>query len=885
MPEAGSGHSVERPRLAVVGVVGVFLLILSLTVFRGVLSEGHVLVTTDDNYGEIIERKQMIPEGFSGVWVAGPILGRSGILNLNLSYSLLSVMSPESFTNWIHAITLALASVFLFIFLRLRGVGMPAALLGIVIAYWLGTSLTLTYAGHLTKYGTLVFSSLTLCCLEMCGRTRRWPWAVLSGVSLGYMFLEQQDLALFIGLFLGVYALFALAPGFKESKRPTVALLGLMLGVAVLVAGTSLSSVYATNKVGGDDSAQAASVDPGKRYEFATQWSVPPDELIEVVAPGYMGWRTGSESGTYWGRTGRDANWPQSGFRNFRLENTYLGAIPVVLILMTLFLLFVLKARLSVSKRDLVLWTVFALVALLLAFGRHFPLYRMFYALPGIDSIRNPNKFLHVFQIAVGVLAAFSLESLFGRSGVSLRHVKERKLTILFASVLGVLGVIMIIQGARMGSFPEDVAQSIQAAAAPAAAVSPGVPDPRQALASSPVGFIADLAKEGYTAPEITAISTASASALQHGGWMWLFAVGVACYILLTKKKNVVPLRNVLAGLIVAACAVDAVHLSRHYIVTQDARMLVGDTDMTRYLRTNQGYNRTAMLMQQGIYNNWLTYLMPAQGIRMFNFTQMPRMPQDYQQFLGAGSQGFGQQIHMMRLAGVTHLMLPKPVWDQIVSQQGDKSLGLSSVYEYRYVQGADGGPMTIAGSPVSPAEHVITSIHGAFPRFSAASSWTFVPDGQALQAMFSPQFLNGQTAVFPESSRNKVPAMLPTAQSVSPARVEVTSYTDSDYTLRVDAQNPVIVVSNDRFQDGWRATLNGEQTEILKCNHFMRGVVVPAGSHEVRFVYDPGGTGLLLQGLGTLAGLLAGVVLLRGAFAGRRKPTDQVSGSVAEVS
>jgi hypothetical protein len=150
---------------------------------------------------------------------------------------------------------------------------------------------------------------------------------------------------------------------------------------------------------------------------------VPPDESIEFIAPGYMGWRSGEPSGPYWGRTGQSAEWPRTGqgFSNFRLENIYLGIIPVAFALLACLAAW---RRAGVSdtvgqvarRRDARFWSVAALLLLLLSFGKYFPLYFFFYHLPIVGNIRNPNKFMQVFQIGMGILAAYGFDRIFDGS-------------------------------------------------------------------------------------------------------------------------------------------------------------------------------------------------------------------------------------------------------------------------------------------------------------------------------------------------------------------------------------------------------------------------------------------------------------------------------------
>jgi hypothetical protein len=144
---------------------------------------------------------------------------------------------------------------------------------------------------------------------------------------------------------------------------------------------------------------------PQAKWEFCTQWSVPPDEGIEIIAPGYMGWRSGEPAGPYWGRTGQSAEWPRTGqgFPNFRLENIYLGIIPVAFGLLACLMAWrrILAADTVGEKAwrmDVRFWSVVALVVLLLSFGKYFPLYSLFYHLPVVNNIRNPNKFIQVLK-------------------------------------------------------------------------------------------------------------------------------------------------------------------------------------------------------------------------------------------------------------------------------------------------------------------------------------------------------------------------------------------------------------------------------------------------------------------------------------------------------
>ena len=124
---------------------------------------------------------------------------------------------------------------------------------------------------------------------------------------MGMMFLEQVDVALFFSLPLGVYVLFALFRnhGWKLSAWAKVVVP--MLGLAFFMALHPLFQGY--QLFVSDSQPQQEDIDRQAAWEFATQWSWPPQESMSLIAPGHKGWRSGEPEGPYWGVMGRSAGW------------------------------------------------------------------------------------------------------------------------------------------------------------------------------------------------------------------------------------------------------------------------------------------------------------------------------------------------------------------------------------------------------------------------------------------------------------------------------------------------------------------------------------------------------------------------------------------------
>lgn len=119
-----------------------------------------------------------------------------------------------------------------------------------------------------------------------------------------------------------------------------------------------------------------------------------------------------------------------------------------------------------------------------------------------------------------------------------------------------------------------------------------------------------------------------------------------------------------------------------------------------------------------------------------------------------------------------------------------------------------------------------------ALPRVFVPKSVTVVSSSSnELHKLTSPQF-NPAKVAYVESSVNLPTSCRGTARIVSeiPTRI----------TISVHMKTPGLVVLADRWDQGWRAYWNGNPVPILRTNYAIRGVVVPAGSGTLKFVYRP---------------------------------------------
>ena len=69
---------------------------------------------------------------------------------------------------------------------------------------------------------------------------------------------------------------------------------------------------------------------------------------------------------------------------------------------------------------------------------------------------------------------------------------------------------------------------------------------------------------------------------------------------------------------------------------------------------------------------------------------------------------------------------------------------------------------------------------------------------------------------------------------------VSVLSYRPQEVLIRVKSTNDGFLVLSDTYYPGWKVTVDGQPSPILRANGVMRAVFVNAGEHWVRFAFEP---------------------------------------------
>lgn len=760
-----------------------FLIAVFAFVFARFFTISAVLMTTDAIISSANQTAGNVLSALPPHWDDGALLGGPQPSALHALSLLLAVLPGILWNNLGYGLACLVGSL-----VFLRGFGKQlngfAALCGALTAFWLGNNFTMIYPGHGMKPYVIIFF---VCAILSTGIVS-WRGGIIWGSFIGLMFAHQPDIALFFALFAGAYLIFRL--WHREGLKP-IRWLPVLIPAAVVALLFAAGPLLSGYKLNVQDTAQVQTENPSDKWDYITQWSWPPEESIAFIAPGYTGWRSGEPEGPYYGRMGRSPGWEQThqGFMNFQLDSLYIGFIPLAFALFAL-----IASRRSPHRAEIIFWSCATAITLMLAFGKYFPLYSLFYQLPIVNNVRAPVKFIQVFQVALAILTAYGIDMLlFNKLAES--NLKSKKIIHTDSAIRwffwGVTGTAAILLLWALS------------------------------LSLSPVDSASTFSKLGWPDKMAKVIVANQTRAIWHA---FILAVFSAAVFAIYSFERFLPLRAKsywIGAALALVIATDALLLSKHYVQKMPSSYIQSN-ELTSFLQANLGTQRVALLTQQDVYNIWLTYLLPYNHISTFNFAQMPRMPTDYKNFLAAGSK---DPIRMWRLSSVKYLLGPAAFEKQFPSGTVKK------VFSYD-LSGIQDNEFQLIPSP--KGIHAVFELLDSVPRYALIFGFKPLPDDQALARIADSKqpLLGGQGMT---------------------GTVEVVNAIAGQVTLKTSAGTPTMLRVAERWDPDWKVTIDGQATEVKRIDYICQGVEITPGSHTVKLSYKPSMWFFYLQ----LAGLL----------------------------
>ncbi|MAE71599.1 MAG: hypothetical protein CME06_14165 [Gemmatimonadetes bacterium] len=195
---------------------------------------------------------------------------------------------------------------------------------------------------------------------------------------------------------------------------------------------------------------------------------------------------------------------------------------------------------------------------------------------------------------------------------------------------------------------------------------------------------------------------------------------------------------------------------------------------------------------------------------------------------------GFAERY--LSLMGVRYLLYPKP---------------LEAPGRYRPLAN-----LTAEGRPAGP---YLIEMGDVVPRARLVYEIAAVPDRQTqLSKLASPVHDPRTTAILDGP-------ITPPLERNGRGEARIVHYSNQHVEVEVESSGRGLLVLSDCYYPGWAARVDGAETEVLRADHHLRGVVVGEGRHRVVFEFDPVENGVgawisLVAALGIGGAMLVGL-------------------------
>jgi hypothetical protein len=689
------------------------------------------------------------PYSFSGIpFVAG--MESAIFYPLNVIYFFFGTAFSINLSIALHCF---LASLFTYLFARYMAVGRAGSVLSAVTFAYGAPCFLRIYAGHIVGHAALVWLPLLFMSAEAFLRKAKIRYALWGGLVLSMQLLAGQPQYVFYSMIaVSLYFVSNLLAR-RELREAPYFIAGFCL---LVITGLSLSAVQLLPSL----ELTQHSVRNALGYAWVSSFSFPPENLITAVLPDFFG---NVLKVPYWGK-------------NYLWEvSIYLGVIPLVM---------GATAIVFNRSRPMLILSLIAAGALVLALGKYTPLLRLLYAyFPGFNLFRGLSKFIFVFSFAWSILAGYGLTQLTAQRkerDPRLRHLSYGVLAVALLLVfVGTLGILRTV----------DV----------------------QVLWSSLVkGY--DKGVDDYLLVSLTDDFFPASLKVVFQGLFRTAAILLllgGSLLILTKLKR--PSTKLLIAAVLTLTVLDLWSFGSRYLVSFDPQILYMDGDLRAFLKSDKEPFRLATpigaLLNVGLLERTkdvggYDQLTLRNYNEFINFSQ--GLPLDRPNFVMV----VNRFSPMLRLLNVKYYVLESSV-----------NLGLPDfrlVFQNgKYKVYRDGNAL-----PRSFVVHDVRVITGR---------------DAALQAMASPAFNPASLAIVDEAV-----AGLPGDSTLRSPAPKVIEDLPKKVRIEADLKEAGLLVLADVYYPGWKAVVDGKEVRIYRVNHAMRGVFLSKGRHVAEFRYDP---------------------------------------------
>lgn len=856
--------------------------------FYGCFLPGYTLFSNDGPLGAQMAACNRVPAAFTGSWQDLNSIGfRAGGAWPSVTYGLLLLLGPIGYAKFYAFFGLLILGCGAWCFFRQLGLNIWACVLGGLAAMLNSGYFSTACWGVVAHPIAVGMSFFAMAALVDSTSNRRWLRVALAGVAVGVAVADGADMGAIFSMYVALFVMYQafIAPGERVKTLATgVTRVALVAVFAAFFAAQTISVLVGTQIKGVAGTSQDTQ-SKQEHWDWATQWSFPKRETLGILIPGLFGYRMDAEQklpeylqehyvgANYWGAAGRDPRWdryyasgekgpaPAGAIMRFSGGGEYAGVLVVLVGLWAAVQAFRKRdpAFTLDQRKQMWFWVGTGFVALLLAFGRFAPFYRLLYALPYFSTIRNPAKFLHVFSFALVVLFAYGIDALIRRNlaavatGVSKGFkgwwARAAKFDKGWLAGCGVAFAVCVIGWVVYAGHRTDLENYLQSVQFPAS-----------------------------VAPDIARFS------IGQVGWFILFLAGAILLFAAALSGRFAGPKARWAGILLGLfLVVDLGRANLPWIIFVDYQAENATNPVIDLMREQPYEHRVAILPFPGppqltglldeLYSiQWAQNQFQFYNIQSLDVVQMSRAPEDLVAFEGALR--FNQTTNTIfriarrwQLTNTKYLLGPAGYLDQMNRQLDPEhhsfrilarfNIGLKpGVTEFHQKL----EELTAALTPDGP--YALFEYGGALPRAKIYTHWQVSTNDTATLKELGSQSFDPERTVLVDT-----PLSPSSNQMTSSGSVEFVSYAPKDIVFHAEASAPAVLLLNDRFDPNWRVFVDGQRQPLLRCNYIMRGVQLAPGQHRVEFRFKPPVGALYVS----IAGALLGVALVGMLVFGKR--------------
>ncbi|MFV2006705.1 MAG: hypothetical protein ACC667_04640 [Longimicrobiales bacterium] len=482
------------------------------------------------------------------------------------------------------------------------------------------------------------------------------------------------------------------------------------------------------------------------------------------------------------GNTQGDAPWAENTYwgRNpFKLNHEYVGAVVLLLAGLAFF---------GAPRRGLLLFvSAMGGLALLFAVGLHTPVWRVAYEiLPGVSLFRAPSQAVFLFGFAVATLMAFGVDRVLAMARGGGEHGSRGPMRYLWIAV-GVLAVLTLM-----------VSGGIFTSAWTAVLYSDIGPQRAQILGAAMPYIV-----RGFFVVTVLCIITVGAVWAHRSGRLHAVAL--------------ISLLGVLIGL-------DLIRVDAPFIQTMDFARIASPDPNVQVLLDRQAEEDPFRVLSLGGGVGFGQDVTPGQfGLELAG-GHHPNDLARYRELIGMVGSGLPTNLifstNVLRILNVRYL-----IWPVALGTPEDQALPPTTLENLQPIS-----QTTLQGRPYETVYSFT-----ALPRARLVAEVVVLPDDQAVPFILSEDFDPATQVVLSE------PPATPLVAGPVDGDVEWISRGLNEQELRVRSDRPSLLVIADNWFPAWHARVNGEEAPVLRANHTLRAIPVPAGESTVSVYYESG--------------------------------------------